>query len=305
MAMGYFALMFCDAIFRVRPKVPLTMDNAKREHKLWQQHAPIASLWTSPWLLFKVQFRFTMKVMPLAADDAMDAFDFTAFAFYWGILLLPVPFSRVVLHDHTALQVMVGSLVGTVEAIAWFTFWRKRIQKPYNHLLGTRVYGIFIHNFALPRFEVKSKALRLLADATTDDIDIEEANRRSKSMDGVATTPIGPLVSASARERLGKLTKLKKELRWYILRLERLTTNNVFAEDEVFQQLEMINMTELMEEVEHAVTRIARIRERQTRSSKQFSTGSTFVHDRRRTGATDEEGDCSEGLELREVGVAQ
>jgi len=42
------------------------------------------------------------------------------YALLWTIILLPVPLSRVYLHDHTLLQILVGSVVGTILGIVWF-----------------------------------------------------------------------------------------------------------------------------------------------------------------------------------------
>jgi hypothetical protein len=42
------------------------------------------------------------------------------YALGYCILLLPVPFSRVYLHDHSRNQVLVGSFVGMVTSIIWY-----------------------------------------------------------------------------------------------------------------------------------------------------------------------------------------
>lgn len=42
------------------------------------------------------------------------------YALGYCLLLLPVPFSRVYLHDHSSNQVLVGSVVGLVTSIIWY-----------------------------------------------------------------------------------------------------------------------------------------------------------------------------------------
>ena len=42
------------------------------------------------------------------------------YAIYYMILLLPVPFSRVYLHDHLTTQVLAGSCVGLITASIWY-----------------------------------------------------------------------------------------------------------------------------------------------------------------------------------------
>ena len=42
------------------------------------------------------------------------------YAIYYMLLLLPVPFSRVYLHDHLTTQVLAGSCVGIITSIIWY-----------------------------------------------------------------------------------------------------------------------------------------------------------------------------------------
>jgi membrane-associated phospholipid phosphatase len=44
------------------------------------------------------------------------------FVLCWGAILLPVPLTRVALHDHTLAQVVIGSAIGCAEAILFWTF---------------------------------------------------------------------------------------------------------------------------------------------------------------------------------------
>merc|ERR1712232_146146 len=123
MAIGFFILLFADGVFRVRPKIPLTLSSARAEQQLKADGAD-SSL--SQCGLFRqwvcVNFKRLLRVIPLAAADTMDAFDFLKYVCFWGVVLVPVPFSRVVTNDHTPAQIMFGSLVGAMEAIIWFYF---------------------------------------------------------------------------------------------------------------------------------------------------------------------------------------
>jgi membrane-associated phospholipid phosphatase len=59
-------------------------------------------------------------------------------------LLLPVPFSRVVLHDHYASQVAVGAVVGIVGALCWFVFMYKFARPRLGAWVELRVSRCFL-----------------------------------------------------------------------------------------------------------------------------------------------------------------
>jgi membrane-associated phospholipid phosphatase len=44
---------------------------------------------------------------------------YATFLFVWFILLMPVPFARVILNDHSITQVLLGSLIGLGEGFLW------------------------------------------------------------------------------------------------------------------------------------------------------------------------------------------
>ena len=58
-------------------------------------------------------------------------------------LLLPVPFSRVYLSDHYVSQVLIGSINGTVLAVAWFFFMYKFVKSRLNHWIEYRCCKYF------------------------------------------------------------------------------------------------------------------------------------------------------------------
>jgi membrane-associated phospholipid phosphatase len=47
------------------------------------------------------------------------AITYATFLFVWFILLMPVPFARVILNDHSITQVLLGSLIGLGEGFLW------------------------------------------------------------------------------------------------------------------------------------------------------------------------------------------
>merc|ERR1711862_138049 len=109
----------------------------------------------------------------------LNQFDFSCFILVWASLLLPVPFSRVVLNDHSPKQVFVGGFIGIVEGILFFALVRLRILPKINHLLGKRIGYIFVHDFPLPVYNVVSKCYILLAQSSDDTY--EESNLQQES----------------------------------------------------------------------------------------------------------------------------
>eukprot|EP00933_Yihiella_yeosuensis_P028885 TRINITY_DN22661_c1_g4_i1.p1 TRINITY_DN22661_c1_g4~~TRINITY_DN22661_c1_g4_i1.p1 ORF type:complete len:265 (-),score=45.94 TRINITY_DN22661_c1_g4_i1:169-963(-) len=60
-----------------------------------------------------------------------------------GVLLLPIPWSRVALHDHSLQQVIVGSCVGLIMTIPWYyalqsrvTLWGMKLVKAHVPILN-------------------------------------------------------------------------------------------------------------------------------------------------------------------------
>merc|ERR1712228_763357 len=111
--------------------------------------------------------------------DMLTHVQFVGFAAVWGVLLIPVPFSRLELHDHTPKQVMVGSMAGMIEAIIWFFVVRK-LQRRHNHRLGDIMLSLFKHNYALPRYEVKSRWAQLVVSELATPEQIEQAQKEMK-----------------------------------------------------------------------------------------------------------------------------
>lgn len=55
-------------------------------------------------------------------DNKTTRIEMTQNSFVLALLLLPVPYSRVYLHYHTILQVIIGSIIGLSISLAWFLF---------------------------------------------------------------------------------------------------------------------------------------------------------------------------------------
>mmetsp|Transcript_43838 Transcript_43838/g.82212 ORF Transcript_43838/g.82212 Transcript_43838/m.82212 type:complete len:244 (-) Transcript_43838:33-764(-) len=82
----------------------------------------------------------------------------TYFIMIWVLILLPCPFSRIVLLDHTWAQIAVGSAVGLFYAFLWSLLVRK-LQERYSLVLNEKICGILTHNYPLPEVFLNSSPL--------------------------------------------------------------------------------------------------------------------------------------------------
>lgn len=238
MAMGFFTLVFLDGLYRLRPKLPMTEEHAKMMAKSLHENPSLG------WIeaehvrghqVWAMTVEFILgplfgKIVPLSVDDTMDSFDFGVYLFSWGIYLLPVPVSRVVLHDHTPKQVMAGCAIGMFEAVLWFLMVRK-MQRKKNHMLSTRFWGCFNHNYALPRFEVYSRGLCWVehCQLCLEDYEAIEAGEARQSM----KQPINPVQTSELLEDCGRLLY---ELDWYLRHTG--AQHNTFHHDKIFHDNE-------------------------------------------------------------------
>mmetsp|Transcript_24148 Transcript_24148/g.77779 ORF Transcript_24148/g.77779 Transcript_24148/m.77779 type:complete len:335 (-) Transcript_24148:122-1126(-) len=236
MSIGFFTLMFLDAAYRVMPRVPLDFPSAKSHVKAMKGRAKTLfgyTLWE--WLIG--DFRAFVSVVPLTSAHTLNQLDFCSFAFAWGIFLLPVPFSRVILNDHTPSQVMVGSAVGLLQAALYFMVIRHTILPRMNHFLGKRIGYVLVHNFALPVYEVVSRCYVLLAREKDQDLDGEARLRTMQ-----------------------KLEECHTQLGWYIQQSEMQLTSCkswfAFDEDHVLIRCERDKLRKLRSDVaEHLAHR--------------------------------------------------
>merc|ERR1712113_699391 len=160
MSCGFFSLMFLDGLFRVMPRIPMDIVEARQQAQVLEGRTTFLGFSPREWL-FNLERWYA--IVPITRADILDAFDFVTFTVVWALALLPVAPARVLLNDHDEWQVFVGGTVGAFEGMFWFVMLRHGIKKHYNHLLGHRVFYVFIHNHALPRFEVVGKCSALLA----------------------------------------------------------------------------------------------------------------------------------------------
>ncbi|CAJ1455618.1 unnamed protein product [Effrenium voratum] len=116
MAIGFLLLTMFDGIMRVVPDV----------YTLSQDHEQVT---------MRQSLAKMITVTPLAPKQLMGSGEFMAFFFTWMVLLCPVPLMRVVLRDHTATQVCVGSTLGAVYAVLWFRFMIFMINR-HKNLVG-------------------------------------------------------------------------------------------------------------------------------------------------------------------------
>jgi len=98
-SVGFFALMFLDAAMRVNPMFVVEESN-------WQRETVSSTC-------------FRWFVLPLQLPYNISNERFVRTVLWWLVILLPVPFTRVWLKDHSAPQVIVGSVLGTISACIW------------------------------------------------------------------------------------------------------------------------------------------------------------------------------------------
>eukprot|EP00434_Breviolum_minutum_P034737 symbB.v1.2.030752.t1/scaffold3500.1/size56953/4 len=74
--------------------------------------------------------------IPWAEKTDLTVREFISVVIYWCLLLVPVPFMRVVLRDHTESQVFVGSAIGMVLAMVWWRVLRVLERRWHMNLRG-------------------------------------------------------------------------------------------------------------------------------------------------------------------------
>lgn len=151
LAIGFLTLSVVDASFRVLPKMPrCAEDDSEHDATVCQ-----ATFWD------------LISFIPLSGADMITMRQLCGFATLWSVVLVPVPCARAFLRDHTFAQVLVGSICGAAIGFVWFGVTRL-LQTRYNCKLGQRVFGIFEHNYPLPRYEVKIRCARLLLEGAPE-----------------------------------------------------------------------------------------------------------------------------------------
>jgi len=172
MSVGFFMLMFFDAIHRVMPAFPRDLETAQRFTRSREQECCCG--YTTKDLLLSIPA--LLNFVPITDYHTLKPHSFAVLVVFWGTLLLPVGFTRVALMDHSPEQVTFGSIIGFLEAVAFFSICRHGFQKKLNHLVGKRMCCLFIHNYAVPVFEAVGNGWNMLADLEDYDEDTVEAD---------------------------------------------------------------------------------------------------------------------------------
>lgn len=165
LAMGWFVLLFLDATFRLNPSASSpgsystyssrgNMNDGDRnlnEDDRGQSHLPLAAFLRRE---VRNSWKFTrfIVLVPWVHSESLTHVKFVAYVSFWFVIMVPVPFMRVALYDHTLGQAAVGSAIGPVIAIMW---WRvvRYLQQRYRALEGQKFFfGLLVHNYTLPRF---------------------------------------------------------------------------------------------------------------------------------------------------------
>lgn len=156
LAMGWFTLLFLDASVRTHPfqitgQPPLAFSMQMRPDNEEQRpfrecfRAEIRSVCTT------LQY---MCLVPWVDSETLTHLKFITYISVWCFIMVPVPFMRVVLYDHSVSQAFLGTLLGPTVALLWWRFVRY-CQHRCQHLEGERFFfGLLIHNYKLPRFHL-------------------------------------------------------------------------------------------------------------------------------------------------------
>mmetsp|Transcript_27996 Transcript_27996/g.73843 ORF Transcript_27996/g.73843 Transcript_27996/m.73843 type:complete len:687 (-) Transcript_27996:213-2273(-) len=148
LAVGFFMLHFFDFMTRARPVLPSFYGDMSigPDPRRWLHH--LCEVYVTSSLSAWDEITHAQQLMHLAG---------------WMCILLPVPLARIVVHDHSPLQVFAGMFMGFTIATVW-VFIIYTLQHRYNHrlghvLLGCRCFRILHHNMALPCYmtEIRCK----------------------------------------------------------------------------------------------------------------------------------------------------
>lgn len=142
LAIGWFVILFLDAMYRSHP---FALGDKTQTMPLRPDVGGGAKAITCLKLYLSV---------PWADNELLTHTQFVVYISAWFVLLVPVPFMRVVLYDHTFVQVVTGSFVGAVLAVVW---WRvtRYFQRKYQHLEGKMIFPrLLLHNFKIAKFHV-------------------------------------------------------------------------------------------------------------------------------------------------------
>jgi len=147
---GLLLLIFLDASQRVN--FPYLADRRRRDRAIRDVDGPMERRG----VLVKVEAQacivFTLRcwVLPWTQANSYSHDVYLAYVLFWTVLLGPVPFSRLILYDHSVEQVLAGMASGLVLAVVW---WRivRNVQKLHRFPNGSTFLGGWMHH----NFEVE------------------------------------------------------------------------------------------------------------------------------------------------------
>jgi len=95
--------------------------------------------------------------LPWSSGEVLSHKEFVWLCCIWKSVLVPIPWSRIQLYDHTPYQVALGSLLGIALAVLWFVIWQCALY-PVQWRVGKVMCRIFKHDFSLPVFKLRAVA---------------------------------------------------------------------------------------------------------------------------------------------------
>mmetsp|Transcript_10793 Transcript_10793/g.23817 ORF Transcript_10793/g.23817 Transcript_10793/m.23817 type:complete len:1114 (+) Transcript_10793:450-3791(+) len=119
-------------------------------HRVWPRSV---SLECAP-----LAFATATSEWPFLEGDVITGSTFVLKVSYWSLLLLPIPWSRLKLYDHSPFQVDIGCFLGLTLGVLWF--FLVHLWMVSNHWrLGGRAFGLLYHNHAAPHFRMRALAV--------------------------------------------------------------------------------------------------------------------------------------------------
>mmetsp|Transcript_68916 Transcript_68916/g.150640 ORF Transcript_68916/g.150640 Transcript_68916/m.150640 type:complete len:501 (-) Transcript_68916:180-1682(-) len=115
MACGWFVLLFLDAVRRVHPHaLEIDREDAAQDADRREFHR-VRFRCHLFWGLFLIP-------TPWVRREHLNHRELLVTLAIWIFIMLPVPFFRIVLYDHTTDQVLFGCTLGVVLALLWYLF---------------------------------------------------------------------------------------------------------------------------------------------------------------------------------------
>uniref|UniRef100_A0A7S2PA17 Phosphatidic acid phosphatase type 2/haloperoxidase domain-containing protein n=1 Tax=Zooxanthella nutricula TaxID=1333877 RepID=A0A7S2PA17_9DINO len=202
-AFGWFVLLIADAIDRVHPahacfesglEAHLGASRASIEGGL-----PDGSRRPVPEAMFEMCSQRPRRnaariwmMSPFAYHQTLTHMEFAFFVSFWGLMMLPVPFMRVVLFDHSTNQVVVGAIAGGALALLWVVLINC-LQTRHDNAM--RRIPLLQHNYTKPTFCIYSSRTSVIeVDGARHRPSFVAPPRAPVSRDVSAQTPRGSTV---------------------------------------------------------------------------------------------------------------